>query len=142
MSEPENTVLSELYLGCLYFNIMTLSRDVDKYAQEAFKPLGISSALAMLLIFIISNPSVNPKKISGFFHLAPSTTTRLLDKLEKKGLIKRKYIKRNTYLNATKKAENLDAKLKDCWNNLYQNIISWMGEERYQRFLHILQEQN
>ena len=76
--------------SCLFFNTNALSRYLLKLAEKEFKHLNLSPAHASLLLLIYDTPGISPKQLSFLLHLTPSTITRFVDALEKKGLLVRK----------------------------------------------------
>ena len=69
---------------CLYFNINTLTRVVNRIWDDAFAELGLSPSHAYLLRLVLSQPGLTPKQISLELKLEKSTVTRFIDVLGKK----------------------------------------------------------
>lgn len=63
-------------------------------------------------------------------HLAPSTVTRLADKLELKGYIKRKSNGRNSNISATEKGIKIHEEIQKCWNDLYLALNRKLGKNK------------
>jgi DNA-binding MarR family transcriptional regulator len=83
MANTENFLES-----CLFFNTNALSRYLLKLAEKEFKDLNLSPAHASLMLLVYDTPGISPKQLSVSLHLTPSTITRFVDVLEKKGLVK------------------------------------------------------
>ncbi len=117
------------YSRCLYYASNALSRIMTKMAEEEFAATGLTPSYAFILMSVNSNPGIQPKELSQYMLLAPSTVTRLVEKLEFKGYIEREINGRITKINPTQKSQELDAKLKESWMNLYKRYSEVIGEE-------------
>ena len=71
---------------CLYFNINTLTRVVNRIWDDAFAELGLSPSHAYLLRLVLSQPGLTPKQINLELKLEKSTVTRFIDVLGKRDL--------------------------------------------------------
>jgi DNA-binding MarR family transcriptional regulator len=116
------------YCGCLYYSVNALSRIMTKMAEEEFASTGLTPSYAFVLMSVNSNPGIHPKALSEHMLLTPSTVTRLIDKLEARGLIERKISGRITEIHPTPKSLELDNKIKSAWRNLYTRYSSLLGE--------------
>jgi DNA-binding MarR family transcriptional regulator len=99
-------------------------------AEEEFKTVGLSPSYAFLIMTVVKNPGIKPLEIGRELKLTPSTITRLVDKLEKKGLLRRKYDRKNTEVYPTAKGEALVDDIKKCWLNLYLKFSEMIGDEQ------------
>lgn len=120
---------SSKYCGCLYFSANALSRMMTKMADEEFAITGVSASYAFLLMTVNSKPGIQPTEISEQMQLTPSTITRLIEKMEQKGLVERKSIGRITEVYPTPKSLELDSVIKGAWLNLYKRYIDLIGED-------------
>ena len=80
---------TDAYKCCLYFSTSALARSLD-LAQDCFAPMGMSPSHVYLLKLIIEHPGSSPGHLAEVLSLAPSTVTRFVDALERKGFIERK----------------------------------------------------
>ncbi len=117
------------YCGCLYYSSNALARLMTKMADEEFAPLGITSSYAILINSINEKPGIHPKEISQQMQLSPSTVTRLIEKMETRGLVERKSHGRITEVYPTKDGIDLQQKLKLCWTNLHERYTAILGKE-------------
>jgi DNA-binding MarR family transcriptional regulator len=95
---------SAKYCGCLYFASNALARNITRLAEEAYAPTGLAPSHAMLLMAVIDQPGINPTEIAEIMLLKPSTVTRLVEKLEQKGLATRQSNGKFTEITPPKKA--------------------------------------
>jgi DNA-binding MarR family transcriptional regulator len=68
--------------------ILQLARELRTAMDQRFEPLGITSQQAGLLIHVITGVT-SPRRLSELLGTDSAGTTRLLDRLEAKGLIER-----------------------------------------------------
>lgn len=68
--------------------ILQLARELRTAMDQRFEPLGITSQQAGLLIHVITGVT-SPRRLSALLGTDSAGTTRLLDRLEAKGLIER-----------------------------------------------------
>ncbi|MEM6965507.1 MAG: MarR family transcriptional regulator [Bacteroidota bacterium] len=117
------------YCGCLYNAAATLARNMTKLADEAFSDLGMTASYAFLLMTVNEKPGVQPSEICQHLQLTPSTVTRLIEKMEYKGLLKRKKVGRSTEVYPTKKSIQLQPKIKAAWKSLSSSYTKILGKE-------------
>lgn len=117
------------YCDCLYFAANALSRTLSKMAEEEFAITGLAPSYAFLLMAVDKKPGIQPKELSMQLQLTPSTVTRLIEKLEYKGIVERKTSGRCTEVYPTKKCHELDEKIKLAWTNLNKRYVELIGEE-------------
>jgi DNA-binding MarR family transcriptional regulator len=117
------------YCQCLYYSANALARIMTEVADEEFGSVGITPSYAFLMMTVNSKPGIQPGEISIEMQLKPSTVTRLIEKMEQKGLLKRKPNGRFTEVYTTRKGEEIIPSLKTCWMNLYKRYSGVLGEE-------------
>ncbi len=118
------------YCGCLYYSASALARVMTRMADESFAPTGLSSSLALLLMTVHKRPGIQPCGISEQMQLSPSTITRLVEKLEHKGLIERQSEGRTTRVYPTSVGSGLSASIEEAWKKLYAKYSGLLGEEK------------
>jgi len=117
------------YCTCLYYSANALSRKITKMAEEAFSITGLAPSYAFLLMAINKEPGLHPKELSEIMLLTPSTVTRLIEKLENKGLIIRKFEGKYTFVLPTKDGKKMMPKLEKAWLGLYEEYTKMLGEK-------------
>ncbi len=113
--------------NCLFFNTNALSRYLLKLAENEFKHLKLSPAHASLLLLVYDTPGVSPKQLSCDLHLTPSTITRFVDVLEKKGLVIRKTKGKSAYISPSKKGLELKRAVAVAYKKLYLKYTEVLG---------------
>jgi MarR family transcriptional regulator, organic hydroperoxide resistance regulator len=117
------------YCGCLYYSSNALARILTKMADEAFAPIGITSSYAFLLMSINEKPGIQPTELSKYMQLTPSTVTRLIEKMEYRGLVERRNSGRITEVFPKEGSLELQPKIKECWKGLYAKYAEILGKE-------------
>ncbi len=120
---------SAKFCGCLYFASNALARNITRLAEEAYAPTGLAPSHAMLLMAVIDQPGINPTAIAEIMLLKPSTLTRLIEKLEQKGLVERRPNGKFIEVYPTESGNGLNMKIKAAWMDLYRNYTDLLGEE-------------
>ena len=115
------------YCGCLFYSSNALSRLMTKMADEEFASTGLSSSYAFLLMSVHDKPGIQPKELSEQMQLTPSTVTRLIEKMEHRGLLSRESVGRCTEVYPTHESKKLNTKIKKAWTNLYTRYSEIIG---------------
>lgn len=115
--------------SCLFFNTNALSRYLLKLAEKKFKHLQISPAHASLLLLVYDTPGISPKQLSQHLHLTPSTITRFVDVLEKKGFVLRKTKGKSAFISPSKKGLEIKSAVAVAYKNLYLQYSKILGTE-------------
>lgn len=76
---------------------------------------------------------IQPKEISAQMHLTASTVTRLIEKMEHRGFLERRFIGKFTKVYPTIKSRKLDNKIHTAWTDLYKRYSDLLGESKSQR---------
>jgi DNA-binding MarR family transcriptional regulator len=75
--------------GCLYFNGTALARLLEREWARAFAPFDLSPPQAFMLRVVNERPGLLQRELAESLTVARPTATRLLDGLERRGLIRR-----------------------------------------------------
>lgn len=114
---------------CLFFTANSLARDITRMGEEEFATIGMTPSYAFLMMLAIDSPGVSQKEISSRMNMAPSTVSRFIDALIKRGLLVKDVQGRMTYIHPTEKGEQLNAGIRDVWRNLYERYSKILGRE-------------
>lgn len=115
--------------SCLFFNTNALSRYLLKLAEKEFKPLNLSPAHATLLLIVYDSPGISPKDLGYRLNLTPSTITRFIDALEKKGLVSRRSKGKAAFISPTLKGLELKSMVAIAYKNLYLTYTGILGPD-------------
>ena len=105
------------------------SRVMTKMSDEEFARTGLSSSYAFLLMTVNEKQGIQPKELSMHMQLTPSTVTRLIEKMEYRGLLERKSAGRSTEVYSTAAGLAMQPDLKKCWQNLYNRYTEVLGKD-------------
>lgn len=123
------------YAQCLYFTSAALARKVEKLATQTWKAVDLAPSHAYLLMAVLEEPGMQPSALSAELHLQPSTITRLIEKLEKKGLVYRTFEGKMTNVYPTPKAKALQPEMKVCVQQFSQQYADLLGTEESSRLV-------
>ena len=128
---------------CLYFNVNSLARLLNKKWAIAFDQFDLSPAHGYMLRAVLSKPGITQKELATELRLEKSTITRFVDALQKKGLVVRKTSEldsRAQNIQPTEKAQKIHVSLDEIGDGLYQDMISSIGKESLIKLVSELRE--
>jgi len=123
--------------GCLFFSTNKLARELGRLAEEAFSKTGLSPSHAVLLYTVNLRGEIQQKEIGELLHLTPSTITRLIDKLERRGYIKKQLDGKSVCLWATPEGLAQQEQIIASWNQLHEGYQNILTAEETAQFLKI-----
>ena len=113
---------------CLLFAANALARSLTAIGEGEFAKMGLSYSHAYLLSEIALNPGNTPTYLSETLLLSPSTITRLIEKLESKGLARRETTGKNTMVFATQAGATLAPTVDEAWAANWVKFSDKLGE--------------
>ena len=120
---------STRYSACLLFSANALARAMTAIGDEEFGKLGLAYSHAYLLREVIDRPGVTPSHLCEVLYLTPSTITRLIEKLETKGLVTRRSEGKNTLVDPTAQGIGLSDAITAAWQRTWTRYAEAIGEE-------------
>lgn len=117
------------YKGCLFFSANALARLLTGLAEEAFRPVGLGPSHAFLLMTVNTRPGIQPKDIAASMDLTPSTVTRLVEKMEQQGYLRRAATGRTTQVHPTDRGLALQPQLRAAWESLSARYHERIGPD-------------
>lgn len=120
---------SNPYCKCLFYSANALARTVTRMAEEEFSVVHLAPSYAFIVMTINKNPGIHSGELAEIMKLAPSTLTRLLDKLIGQEMIKKHIEGRTSFIYPTKKALDLNEDIKSAWMKLYQRFNNELGSD-------------
>ena len=116
------------YSACLLFSANALARAITSIGDEEFGRFGLCYSHAYMLFDVINQPGVTPSELSQTLYLTPSTITRLVEKLEQKGLVRRESEGKRTLIYATAAGEALQPAITEAWQRVGERYAQLIGE--------------
>lgn len=120
---------SEKYSECLFFTAASFARTMTRIAEEEFSPAGLTPSYGFLLMSIADSAGIQPSLLAQEVDLAASTVTRLLDKLEAKGLVHRRVKGKTIRIHLTPRARKLMPLVRKSWAALTRRASTRLGEK-------------
>ncbi|MBC8155356.1 MAG: winged helix-turn-helix transcriptional regulator [Bacteroidetes bacterium] len=117
------------FSACLLFSANALARATTAIGDAAFSRFGLSYSHAYLLSEVAVMPGATPSYLSQQLYLTPSTVTRLIEKLEQKGLVTRRPDGKNTLVYATEAGQALVPAITDAWQQNWDTFKGLLGDE-------------
>lgn len=123
------------FCNCAYFVSAALSRKITRLADKSWKTSGLSPSIGYLLLTVLEDPGIQPGQISEQLQLAPSTITRLIEKLERKKLLIRAGDGKLIHVYPTPKGKQLYMQLTECSQAFNREFDRLMGDEDGRKML-------
>ncbi|WP_022660449.1 MarR family winged helix-turn-helix transcriptional regulator [Paucidesulfovibrio longus] len=113
---------------CLFFTANALARTITRLGEQKFAPVGMTPSYAFLLMLAVERPGISQKELAEELHLAPSTVSRFVEGLVRRGLLARTGEGRNVLLTATGEGEALIPEIRKAWQALHREYSEVLGE--------------
>ncbi|MDR3711838.1 MAG: MarR family winged helix-turn-helix transcriptional regulator [Puia sp.] len=125
MYEPEH-----YYLDSPYLCVGTMARSMEKMAQKACKPLGVSPGMAYLLLFVLDYPFRDHRELSENMMMSHAMITRMVQTLKEKGLVQPEQYDKHKIVCATAAGQGLAMRLAD-WHEIISRkyLLAFGGEQ-------------
>ena len=120
---------------CVNARLRRLHRMINSAYQQKINPFGLRGSMLSILFIIGKKQGVNQKSIADLLVLDPSTMSRDLKKLEKKGWIQasKGMDARITEWKLTKEGYLLLEEVSPVWEELHRKVTSILGEFQLQQ---------
>ena len=105
------------------------SRDITRHFDSYFEELNLSTSYVELLLILFEREEVSQNDLAEEMKLAPSTITRFVNKLVKKGLVEKKKVGRTAVITLSPEGEELTPTLKQSFENAVNDLKSILGNK-------------
>ncbi len=112
----------------LYYTTTAFSREIASIAEIAFADLGLTPSDAYLIMCVNEKPNIQPTEISDKILLAPSTITRMIEKLEKRSIVTRSTEGKYTFVAATVKGKEIYIAIIKKWDEIGALFTAKLGD--------------
>jgi MarR family transcriptional regulator, organic hydroperoxide resistance regulator len=120
--------MENFYSDNLYYTTTALAREIASVAETAFMDLGLTPSDAYLIMTVNEKPNIQPTEISEKILLAPSTITRMIEKLEKRSIVTRSNEGKYTFVAPTAKGKDLYIAIVQKWKEINATFHSKLGD--------------
>lgn len=122
-------MIEEYLHNCLFFTSGRLARVITRMAEEEFRITGLSPTYAFLIMVVNERQGISQKELCEVLHLAQSTVTRFIDKLEHGGYVIRKNEGKNSLIYTTAKGKRAQNAIEKAWESLYKSYSEILGQK-------------
>jgi len=132
-----------MFERCLYFNLNTLTREVNRLWEDAFRKVGLSPSHAYLMRAVFNTPGITQKNLASELKLSPSTVTRFIDILAARGLLERRHTgedARESAIYPGKESKKIKAGLDNIARGLSKQVRTLMNEADVEELIVRLRE--
>jgi len=105
------------------------ARSITSYFDDRLKEYGLATSYVELLLLIRRNDEKSQKEIADELSLAPSTVTRFVDKLVKKGYVEKMRDGREVSVRLSAKGAELSKKLEKEYQAVIDELTDLVGEK-------------
>ncbi|QAV19242.1 MarR family transcriptional regulator [Paenibacillus chitinolyticus] len=129
-----------LLSNCLYFTVSRFARQMEKLAEEAFASIDIPPSYTYLIITLNDYPGITQKELCEKLTIAPSTSTRFIDKLVQRNFVERKPDGKHILIYLTDEGKSLCKEIYENLNKIYLRHSEILDKKHSQQLIHLLHE--
>jgi DNA-binding MarR family transcriptional regulator len=119
----------QVLIHCLYFTASRFARNMTKLAEKTFHIEGLAPSYLYMIMTIQFHPNITQKELCHRLSIAPSTSTRFIDKLEKLQLVIRKTSGKETLISLTKEGEEAYKQFRISLKELFSGYSQILGRD-------------
>lgn len=119
----------QVLIHCLYFTSSRFARNLTKLAEKTFDFSDLAPTYLYMIMTIKFHPEITQKELCHKLSIAPSTSTRFIDKLEKQKLVIRKVNGKQTYISLTDDGEKIYKQFRVSLKELFTSYSQILGRE-------------
>lgn len=120
---------NQLLTRCLYFTASRFARNITKLAEETFDADDLAPSYLYLIMTVQFHPNITQKELCRKLSIAPSTSTRFIDKLEKRKLVTRTPGGKETFIALTDEGEKVYQHFRQSLEVLFERYSELLGRE-------------
>ncbi len=123
---------------CLYHAANAMARSITRIAEKEFAEADIAPTQGFIVMTVVKEPGISAGDIAKVMQLSPSTITRMLDKLEERGLLSRSSEGKSVLVYPTPDAVAQEKRIKTAWGKMYARYSELLGKEKGAALAHDL----
>ncbi|MCY9589866.1 MarR family winged helix-turn-helix transcriptional regulator [Paenibacillus chitinolyticus] len=113
---------------------------MEKLAEEAFASIDIPPSYTYLIITLNDYPGITQKELCEKLTIAPSTSTRFIDKLVQRNFVERKPDGKHILIYLTDEGKSLCKEIYENLNKIYLRHSEILDKKHSQQLIHLLHE--
>ncbi|MEX0661637.1 MAG: MarR family transcriptional regulator [Balneolaceae bacterium] len=116
-------------MNSIHNTLNTFSREISTFFDDHFKEFGLATSYVELILLVKkSGDNCTQKEIAQKMNLDPSTITRFITKLQKKGLVEKSRNGRLVSIQLTTKGEKLSVKAEKAYKKAEDELEEKLGK--------------
>ena len=119
----------QVLIHCLYFTANRFARNMTKMAEKTFDFGELAPSYLYMIMTVKFHPGITQKELCHKLSIAPSTSTRFIDKLEKQKLVLRKVNGKETLISLTEEGEKIYNQFRVSLKELFEDYSNVLGRE-------------
>ncbi|MGG3562413.1 MarR family transcriptional regulator [Neobacillus rhizosphaerae] len=119
----------QVLIHCLYFTASRFARNISKLAEKTFDFGELAPSYLYMIMIVKFHPEITQKELCHKLSIAPSTSTRFIDKLEKLKLVTRKMDGKQTHISLTDEGEKVYHQFRVSLKELFVGYSDILGRE-------------
>jgi DNA-binding MarR family transcriptional regulator len=119
----------QVLIHCLYFTASRFARNITKMAEKTFDFGDLAPSYLYMIMIVKFHPEITQKELCHKLSIAPSTSTRFIDKLEKQKLVTRKVSGKQTLISLTDEGEKVYKQFRVSLKELFTDYSQILGRE-------------
>ncbi|MGB3260887.1 MarR family winged helix-turn-helix transcriptional regulator [Paenisporosarcina sp.] len=130
----------QVLIHCLYFTANRFARNMTKLAESTFDFGDLAPSYLYMIMTVKFHPGITQKELCHKLSIAPSTSTRFIDKLEKQKLVVRKSSGKETFISLTEDGEKVYTQFRISLKELFEEYSAVLGKESSMELSKMLHE--
>lgn len=119
----------QVLMHCLYFTASRFARNITKLAEKTLDGGDLAPSYLYMIMIVKFNPEITQKELCSKLSIAPSTSTRFIDKLEKQMLVNRKVDGKETHISLTEEGEKVYDRFRASLKEMFASYSGVLGKD-------------
>ncbi|MCH6266403.1 MULTISPECIES: MarR family winged helix-turn-helix transcriptional regulator [Neobacillus] len=119
----------QVLIHCLYFTASRFARNITKLAEKTFDFGDLAPSYLYMIMIVNFHPEITQKELCHKLSIAPSTSTRFIEKLEKLKLVTKKMDGKQTFISLTEEGEKVYHQFRVSLKELFNSYSEVLGRE-------------
>jgi DNA-binding MarR family transcriptional regulator len=107
----------------------SFSREITRHFDSYFEEYDLATSYVELLLILYDQDELSQNDLAEEMKLAPSTITRFVNKLVKKGLVQKNKVGRTAVITLSKKGEDQLPTLKRAFDSAVRDLKGILGDK-------------